>query len=130
MSDNKDFVWDDLLVAEFAGRASWINEAKDIPSLLEKFKEEKSKPKRHWVVFTMDGFGYQSWMPVDWRGNKRDGVVGIKCFDTKESAEEFILLNKPLLSVNDIVSISEYTYDFMKLHRKRLAELAKEKLSK
>lgn len=49
-----------------------------------------------------------------------------KYFSTKEKAEEYILMNKPCLSLNDVLKLSidtEYSYTFQKLK-----ELVKSKI--
>lgn len=51
-----------------------------------------------------------------------------KSFITEEAAKQYIILNKPCLSVSDVLSICDITYEFAKLHTGRLKEIAKSKL--
>ncbi|AGO48898.1 hypothetical protein N356_gp008 [Cellulophaga phage phi14:2] len=49
---------------------------------------------------------------------------GVKRFSTKETAEEYILMNKPCLSINDVLSAPRYLGDWSK----NLKELVKSKM--
>ena len=46
-----------------------------------------------------------------------------KHFSTKEAAEEYILLNKPCLSINDIKAFDASTYHYIRVDRLKLKEL-------
>lgn len=52
-------------------------------------------------------------------------------FSTKEKAEEYILMNKPILSVNDILSVDyqDGKYNNIIIEKEQLLKLAKKKLS-
>ena len=50
MSDR--FEWTDLLAAEFAGRVSQLRNERDLPELLQKFKEEKTN--KEWEIMSYD----------------------------------------------------------------------------
>jgi hypothetical protein len=60
-------------------------------------------------------------------------VTGYKIFSTKEAAEEYILMNKPCLSINDLISKQEKkaamdSYD-ARMYIKNLKDLVKQKLN-
>lgn len=60
---------------------------------------------------------------------KEDGIK-LKSFSTIESAEEYVLMNKPCLSVNDITSISKFLTKWrVESAITELKELAKSKLN-
>jgi hypothetical protein len=59
-----------------------------------------------------------------------DGSDGYLQFSSKEKAEEYILLNKPCLSINDIQNFDNSTYHYIKVDRDKLKELVKSKLCK
>jgi len=52
----------------------------------------------------------------------------LKFFSTKEAAEEYILMNKPCLSIKDIDSINTYTSERLQISRSVLKNLVKSKL--
>jgi len=62
---------------------------------------------RYYVVIEKDGFGYETFA-VAWHG--QGGIESAnyknaaKFFSDKEKANEYILMNKPVLSVNDVIS--------------------------
>lgn len=107
---------------------------------LNRIESEKPKPLFNWVVFTEDGFGFPTWEKKDWRGDTRDNWdESVKTFEKASEADDFILYNKPCLSVNDILKLneeiqfhnriqdSEVCYSVYTLKKRRLIELAKNK---
>lgn len=58
---------------------------------------------------------------------KLDFLKNYKQFSTKQAAEEYILMNKPCLSINDFYSFSSCQAEEQNTHRK-LKELVKSKL--
>lgn len=53
---------------------------------------------------------------------------GYKYFSTKEAAEEHVLLNKPCLSINDVMSVSYNPVETRTSSSRKLKELVKSKL--
>lgn len=51
-----------------------------------------------------------------------------RCFSTKEKAEEWLLWNKPVLTLNDIKKCNPYTTDYNP-HYLKIIQIAKEKLN-
>lgn len=49
-----------------------------------------------------------------------------KCYSTKEAAEEYLLMNKPCLSINDI--LTRYNYKWAEIGKLSLKELVKQKI--
>ena len=87
---------------------------------------------RYYVVIEKDGFGYETFA-VAWPG--QGGIESAnyknaaKFFSDKEKANEYILMNKPVLSVNDVLAVCENNY--WGLQNKlldRLKEIAKSKI--
>lgn len=86
-----------------------VREFKKEENILQKGKEvlnSQTFEKFNWVLFTEDGFGFETWKLKDWRGDSKlnwDNTV--KTFVTKIDGDEYILMNKPLLSLNDLKSV-------------------------
>ena len=67
--------------------------------------------------------------PFEWRDVCNGGMYGHQIyFSTKEKAEEYILLNKPLLSVSDICKLTSVYGKPMVNFEKDVIRLAKDKL--
>jgi len=60
--------------------------------------------------------------------NRSDNKEGIFYFSTKEKAREYILMNKPCLSINDFLSVSYFTVKSKTRIIKRLKKLINSKL--
>lgn len=110
MSNTPEFKWDDQKVLAFIRFTQ--KKDRDLTgyySDLEAFKSQHSSSGReafNWVVFTNEGFGFDTWSPKDWRGGKGENWdETIKTFLTKDEADIFVLMNKPCLSLNDIDEI-------------------------
>jgi hypothetical protein len=133
MSD-KVFEWTDETIIELIGAfTKEVLPMHYIPmkQFVEDFKKSKQpKEDKDWVVFTKGGFGFITWSVFEFKDNDRLGdsyytEKGAMLFQTKEAAEEYILLNKPCLSVNEIIS----HVDIGGLCELRLKELAKTKIN-
>lgn len=143
MDSNKEFVWTDELVMDFlnftfmkaplfqGGRAD-----------MEQFKASKqSKP----ILTTEDGVDKYEGGAMYWVGRKtlNMGHVGyifndsIKkshlynyvYFSSEEAAKDFILMNKPCLSVNDVLSCTKDYYTSPQ-YINDLKQIAKSKIDK
>lgn len=53
----------------------------------------------------------------------------IKYFKNINAAEKYVLMNKPCLSFNDIMSISDATFGFLRVHEKALNKVVNEKIN-
>lgn len=88
----------------------------------------------NWVVFTEDGFGFDTWNKKDWRGDKGSNWDdSVKTFIAGADADEFILTHKPTLSIKDILSISQddlYNSKIKKITEENLKLLVQTKLTK
>lgn len=76
-------------------------------------------------------FEYYSYYWGIQHGNKGVPFENFKIFSTKEKAEEFIILNKPCLSINDVNNCYNYAPHGSIIHNKlveNLKELVKSKL--
>lgn len=84
-----------------------------------------------WVFTTETSFG--TWKPIK-MGAPKHHLDNEKYFSTEQAASQFCLLNKPCLSVNDVIKVSEwynraYAHEFRRFKLFDLTELAKQKLS-
>lgn len=102
----KDFVWDDKLVAEFSGRASWVANGNDIPDLMKRFKEEKQQAKQDWYVVSVDTHGITSVIRIS------DGVrfaIGDSVNYKSEGSDQFysdvMFINKMNISLDDCTEL-------------------------
>lgn len=126
-----NFVWTDELVSDFTQRVldKWGGESKQ--QIMEDFKKAmQPKPlfttEDNVEIYEGDGF----WgVDEKFNLNKNMTFHNFKYFSKKEAAIEYLLINKPCLSVNDVLSISDATFDFLKIHAKRLRELVKLKIN-
>lgn len=150
---NKETFWTDTLVEQFIKEQFFTRELKYLDAAIDDFKrdnKQEDKPKekqklfttedcidiyedmRYYVVITKDGFGFEPYS-VAWCGegtlegaNYKDHC---KTFADKEKANEYILLNNPVLSVNDIKWWLEKYFDYPNgINPSQLTELAKSKL--
>lgn len=140
---NDTFKWDDNTVKEFINFCRRSHSISDIDYLgmdIEKFKKSK-EPK---PLFTTSD-GVQIFEGMEYWYLLKDNLVPYKCtyagkgfeppitFSTKEKAEEWLLLNQPCLSVNDILNISNWQYEntpeVIRLRKSNLTNMAKQKLS-
>ena len=87
---------------------------------------------RYYVVIEKDGFGYETFA-VAWHG--QGGIESAnyknaaKFFSDKGKANEYILMNQPVLSVNDVLAVCENNYGFLQNKLlDRLKEIAKSKI--
>src|SRR5688572_30260033 len=106
MSTDNKFKWTDFQVAEFAGFVKSKNKEGeyDIQVIMDQYKNDHA-PKEHfnWVVFTKEGFGYDTWEPTDWRGDKGSNWdESVKTFAGLREANEFVIMNIPCLSITDV----------------------------
>ena len=143
MSSNK-FEWTDELVKEFA--YDWLDDNferfKVGESRLEKFKESKTKKP---VLFTTeDGVEIRDELvnvylvcgdfSFDYDCLAREVAPSClppsrhKIFSTKEKAEEYILMNKPCLSLRDVLRTSAIFGYALVPFEKEIEELAKTKI--
>jgi len=158
---SKEFVWTDELVKEFA--YNWLDDNfekfKVGESRLEKFKESKTKkpvlfttedgvdieqgnPNDIWRVFITPS-SYEAWKPIQMGIPQYINSKDEKYFYYKKSAEEYILMNKPCLSIADVYNLcialqfhnrvhdradEDYYAVYVDLLYKRLKELAKTKI--
>lgn len=119
----------DYMIAKIVGSASY-----NLP-ILEKVKE------RPVLFVTEDGVDiYEDhqyfYVSTDWyvgvfNAYYNSEKIAYKTFSTKEAAENYVALNKPCLSVNDVLEIqigmpTEHAF----LETKKLKELAKQKIVK
>jgi hypothetical protein len=134
MSDN--FQWTDELVKEFTkeyhSTDTWITVADPIIKKLEHFKASKSKP----VLFTTED-GKHIYEGDDYWFIRHDDTIGTAnssrpplpkgkaTFSTEAVAKEYVLMNKPCLSVNDIISICADDQDTLSTRRMHLLNTAK-----
>lgn len=137
-----EFKWDDELVEEYTSR-NMLGIAR---MTIEQFKESK-QPKT--VLTTTDGVDYYEGEIKEIYGvHPLDGynAAGAWCigehskfvselrnnykyfFHSKESAKEFILYNKPLLSLNEIEQLGQIQDSDQNIYFKRLVKAAKDKL--
>lgn len=130
----KEFIWTADLLAEFI-RDYGDCEGK-AADLMEQFKESK-QPKPEMLFISKDGapihrgqkFYYvdklyrigEYWADECWTY----GIDGTE-FASKLAAEEYVLVNKPLFSVNEIFETMDLQNHFFK---NRFIEKAKEKIS-
>lgn len=69
-------------------------------------RQVPTTPNFNWVVFTKDGFGFDLWSPKDWRGDSRyNWDDSVHTFEERNHAVAFIFLNKPCLSMKDVMDI-------------------------
>lgn len=119
-TDNKQFQWTEDKIRDFAeyyrktqGTVTPELWGKD---LLEVWKStHATKEKFNWVVYTKEGFGYDIWNPKDWRGDKGSNWdESVKTFASLQEANEYVLLNKPFLSLEEIMRhyIGDRAHDF------------------
>lgn len=59
--------------------------------------------------------------------NKHEGIEGIG-FSTKEKAEEYILMNKPCLSINEVMNVAYNPVESYTSSSRKLKEIVKSKL--
>lgn len=138
--DNKEFVWTDLLACEWAGyldeRLKTGFPVGAITVLLNDWKISKI-PK---ILFTTDD-GYEAIDPeevllyvsqykIRERKAKNMSDLQNKRFKSKEKADEFILMNKPVLSLNDILETTIKKPDVNNPHWVDVKQLAKSKIDK
>lgn len=119
----KEFIISDFELYAQCERGQFnINEIKGVPKVL--FKTEDGKE-----IFNDD-----SYYAVERDYSIGDGIGGddyhrtnrvLTTFSTREAAEEYILMNKPLLSLKDINNIGKLTDYRIELNRKELKALAK-----
>ncbi len=104
-----DFKWDDQMAKDFAAFVILQSGLLDTEDALAKFKKSK-EPKPKFItedgvdIYDKDVYIYE----VDtsnWRVIKSQFIHYNHFFSTNEAAENFILMNKPCLSVNDVVDI-------------------------
>lgn len=67
---------------------------------------------------------YNDWSFSDFKAQNNPTYPVRKYFSTKEKAEEFIILNKPVLSINDVLNAQ----DGLMFAEKKLKELVKSRL--
>jgi hypothetical protein len=99
---------------------------------LDKIKKvTKPKPLFRWVVFTEDGFGFDTWKVIDWGKDFEHPHCGVSVFNSKEAAENLIILHHPILALIDAhkIMFEEVGLPMNEVYKK-MKELAKEKLSK
>lgn len=134
--------WTDADMIQF-GRECIFSIANKVPTTtqdtLDKFKASKTPVKEKlftttdgvdiyfgewcWVVSPETSFG---WTPCKVLMNATPLDVRGKYFSTEQAASEFVLLNKPCLSVQDLL----YCHvDFRMSYYRIIKELAKQKLS-
>jgi len=135
---NNTWIWTDELVSEFAHwYANLRRPVYDPISDFKKLKEVKAtlfttedgveiyEGDTHRIICLHSNWVYSS-IPVNIIpiANK---PIDVKYFSTEDAAKEYILMNKPCLSVKDIDSQSKGV-PYQDLFIKRLKELAKQKL--
>lgn len=78
---------------------------KPTENILQKGKEvlnSQNEEKFNWIIFTEEGFGFPAWQLKDWRGDKGSNWdETVKVFIARTDAMDFLLMNKPLLSLKD-----------------------------
>lgn len=136
---NNEFIWNDDLVKEFI-RETFNREPHNyLPMAIQQFKKSKKKPlfitedgkeifesDKYWITYGTTEIKDYIALP----GFSFPNIGDSKRFSTKEAAEEYILYNLPCLSVNDIVSLSNYlTAIRIEISRKELEDIAKEKIN-
>lgn len=143
----KFFVKDSVMYAQFdEGRGS--NDGCLGVNSLKKQPKEQPKPlfttdggviyyegekKEIWGVYTNDGYNsVGAWHPESHPGYyPRLKSYYTNFFSTREAAEEWVLMNKPCLSVNDIVSASRNEQEgYFSFNIHSLKQLAKTKINK
>ena len=108
---NDVFKWDEQLIAEFSRIVAQAYKTSDVWSvdleaemqLMEAFKRSK---ELKWYVVPDDALfgGYiKGWTPTKQHEGNMGGYAGAEYFDTEEDAATFVLLNKPVLSLQDIM---------------------------
>jgi hypothetical protein len=143
--EGNEFVWTDELVKELLNVISekLSGDGTTIQihhSAVERFKQSK-QPKREVLFVTEDGVEiflkqYKIWVvnhKWEFYWKYAEAYVNGDCkyfkiFADKEKAEEYILLNKPVLSVNDVRNVFEMHTAMDYFMQKKLIDLAKEKI--
>lgn len=139
MTDN--FQWTDELVWEFTVDLKRKQTNDPIQTRMELFKISKSKKPLFKTEDGVDIFqGDKHWYVGDDMMKvcficSADSAVpfGLKTFSTKTAAEDYILRNKPIFSVNDIlgnIPIRDEVFTSQINFEKYVMQLAKEKLNK
>src|SRR6185312_13241924 len=99
MENDNGFKWDDKLVEEILKHTTAYDAHEHWKLEIEQFKKSK-EPKNKPLFITEDGV-YKSNLRTDSPFQNRLN----KKFSTKELAEEYIIFNKPLLSLNDLLDV-------------------------
>ena len=131
------FVVGDTMVAEFETYRSPISELKkakkqvlfttddfvDVVNMQEVWVVRKDFRYNMFTANIYDNCNEINLPRVRWR------YGGEKYFSTKEAAEEFILLNRPMLSIRDLLD-NGFVYEYLTQTMKNLRQLAKSKMDK
>jgi hypothetical protein len=136
---NAEFKWTDNLVAEFLQTQLHIKDTKCF-DFIEKFIESK-KPKPLFVtedgkdVFDQDTVWQVCILSDSWSCSCTKARIEItpipsyfKYFSLEEKARDYMLYNRPLLSLNEIESIGQIQDPDQNIYFKRLIKAAKDKL--
>jgi len=119
MENDNGFKWDDKLVEEILKHTTAYDAHEHWKLEIEQFKKSK-EPKNKPLFITEDGVDYYLSDTRDWY-EVTPQTIGVyksnlrtdspfqnrlnKKFSTKELAEEYIIFNKPLLSLNDLLDV-------------------------
>jgi hypothetical protein len=104
--------------------------------IIEKHPEyfEEVKDEYRFLVYTKDRAFYNSWKVVEFRkqpedyNDKKDSEF-IRFFKTKAQATEYIILNKPCLSITELFELSNQKDSCINIRRaSELKELVKSKI--
>jgi hypothetical protein len=139
-----NFIWTDEDVAEYSLKSKeltlfqfkWkkIQEKENIEKYTSKevlFTTEdgiavSAKQKVYWINTTYESYWEVNELEI---GDEFDQWDGVKYFSTHIAANEYVLINKPCLSINDLISAWEGFHKYSPLFSK-LKELAKSKISR
>jgi len=115
----------EFLEESYPAMKSWWEEFK-------KAKQNQQKqPAFNWVVFTKDGFGFPTWVPKDWRWDYgMNWDESVKTFAIKQDAVDFIVMNSPCLSLNDIKRWLEKHFNYPDgINVNELKEMVRQKIN-
>lgn len=142
------FEWTDELVAEYGQffHNAFNNPVKNLGKcMLTEFKLSKLRlpilitedgveifnvEQVLWCVYIEEGYGYSLYIPFKWsgfRGAYENQKRFMKVFSSIETAQEWIVNNKPCLSVNDVMGLVMSPKQ-MPDYRANIIQLAKNKL--
>ena len=141
-----NFQWTDSLVKEYLRLITSVEGNDYWQQEINKFKASKT-PVKEKLFTTNDGVdiyegdkctavrNYEI-IDLNFTVNKLHGKDEYcKYFSTEQAASEYVFLNRPLLSFNDVINLSEWysglnTNEFRRFKLSDLKELSKQKLSK